>query len=37
MLWVRSLTDVLSGYLHWHLSRLQFMAQFTSSVLRLRQ
>lgn len=33
MLYVRSLTDVLSGYLDWHLSRLKLMARFTSSVL----
>lgn len=35
MLYVRSLTDVLSGYLDWHLSRLKLMARFTSSVLTL--
>ena len=33
MPYVRSLTDVLSGYLDWHLSRLKLMARFTSSVL----
>ena len=32
MPYVRSLTDVLSGYLDWHLSRLKLMARFTSSV-----
>ena len=35
MPYVRSLTDVLSGYLDWHLSRLKLMARFTSSVLTL--
>jgi hypothetical protein len=35
MRYVSSLTDVLSGYLDWHLSRLKLMARFTSSVLTL--
>ena len=35
MPYVRSLTDVLAGYLDWHLSRLKLMARFTSSVLTL--
>lgn len=35
MRYVRSLTDVLSGYLDWHLSHLKLMARFTSSVLTL--
>jgi hypothetical protein len=35
MQYVNSLTDVLSGYLDWHLSRLKLMARFTSSVLTL--
>jgi len=35
MLYASSLTDVLSGYLDWHLSRLKFIARFTTSVLTL--
>jgi hypothetical protein len=35
MLYVSSLTDVLSGYLDWHLARLKFMARFTTSLLTL--
>jgi hypothetical protein len=35
MRYVASLTDVLSGYLDWHLSHLKLMARFTSSVLTL--
>jgi hypothetical protein len=35
MLYVSSLTDVLSGYLDWHLARLKFMARFTTLLLTL--
>jgi hypothetical protein len=35
MLYASSLTDVLSGYLDWHLARLKFMARFTTSILTL--
>jgi len=33
MPYVRSLTDVLSGYLDWHLSRLKLMARFTELIV----
>lgn len=35
MLYASSLTDVLSGYLDWHLARLKFAARFTTSLLTL--
>lgn len=33
MLYVQSITDVLSNHLGWHLARLKFMARFTSALL----
>jgi hypothetical protein len=35
MQYVESITGVLSDHLGWHRARLQFMARFTSALLKL--
>ena len=36
MLYVQSITDVLSSHLGWHRARLKFMARFTSAMLSMK-